>query len=378
MENETPFRIENYYPTDAQIRETYESLKKSVRSQRAFPVSYRKEQLRQLFKIVLNERDAICEALQKDLHKGYSEGIIMELSVIENELRLFASRLDEWTKPEYVSKSLIFALDDVHIVRDPYGMVLIIGAWNYPIQLTLLPLAGAIAAGNCVLLKPSELAPHCAKVVTDLVTKYLDPACYMVLNGGAEETQKMLEYHWDHIFYTGNNKVAKLVLKAASNHLTPVTLELGGKNPAYVHSDIDATVTAQRLTWAKFVNAGQTCVAPDFILCHRSVADALTEQLIKAVKKFYTDDPKSFGQYGRIINKHHLNRVTKMLDNTKGEVALGGERDPEERYIAPTIVKNVKMDDSLLTDEIFGPVLPIVQVDSYNEALNIINDAGKC
>ena len=378
METDKPFKIEEYYPTDAQIKETYDSLKKSVRSQRAFPVSYRKEQLQQLSKIIQNEKDVICEALRKDLHKGYSEGIIMELSIIENELRLFASRLDEWTKPEYVSKSLLFALDDVHIVRDPYGMVLIIGAWNYPIQLTLLPLAGAIAGGNCVLLKPSELAPHCAKVVTDLVTKYLDPACYVVLNGGARETQKMLEYHWDHIFYTGSNKVAKFVLKAASDHLTPVTLELGGKNPTYVHSDVDVTVTAQRIAWAKFVNVGQTCLAPDYVLCHRSVAESLTEALITAVKKFYTDDPKSFAEYGRIINKHHLNRVTQLLDDSKGEVVLGGERDPEERYLAPTIVKNVKMDDSLLTDEIFGPVLPIIQVDSYNEALNIINDAGMC
>ena len=347
-----------------------------MKAQRAFPIAYRKEQLRQLGKIINNEKDALCEALAKDLHKAYSESIMTELLPINDELLLFEARLDEWSKPEYVSKSLLFAMDDVHIVRDPYGMVLVIGTWNFPIQLSLLPLAGAIAGGNCVVLKPSEVAPHCAKVLADLVTKYLDPECFVVLNGAAKETQKMLEYQWDHIFYTGSGRVGKLILKAASEHLTPCTLELGGKNPTYVHSDVDVTVTARRITWAKFVNAGQTCLAPDFVLCHRDKVDSFIEALITAVKKFYTDTPKTFAEYGRIVSKNHLNRITHMLDNTKGEVVLGGERDEDARYLAPTIVKNVKLDDSLFDGEIFGPVLPIVQVESHEEALKIINKSG--
>ena len=376
MTTET-FNIEDLYPTDEQIQENYGRLKRNVKSQRAFPIAYRKEQLRQLGKIINNEKDALCEALSKDLHKGYSESLLMEFLTISNELLLFEARLDEWSKPEYVSKSLLYAMDDVHIVRDPYGMVLVVGAWNYPIHLILLPLAGAIAGGNCVLLKPSELAPHCAKVVTDLVTKYLDPECIVVLNGAAKETQKMLEYQWDHIFYTGNNRVAKIVLKAASEHLTPCTLELGGKNPTYVHSDVDVTVTAQRITWAKFVNVGQTCLAPDFVLCHRDKVDSFTEACVTAVKKFYTDTPKTFAEYGRIVSKNHLNRITRMLDNTKGEVVLGGERDEDARYLAPTIVKDVKLDDSLLDGEIFGPVLPIIQVESHEDALEVMNKSGR-
>ena len=376
MTTET-LNLEDLYATDEQIQENYDRLKRNVKAQRAFPIAYRKEQLRQMWKIIENEKDVLCEALNKDLHKGYSESLLMELVVIKNELLLFEARLDEWCKPEYVSKSLLYAMDDVHIVRDPYGMVLVIGAWNYPIQLALLPLIGAIAGGNCAILKPSELAPHCAKVLTDLLTKYLDPECFVVLNGGAKETQKMLEYQWDHIFYTGNNRVAKLVLKAASEHLTPVTLELGGKNPTYVHSDVDVTVTAQRIAWAKYVNVGQTCLAPDFVLCHQDKVEAFTEALITTVKKFYTDTPKTFAEYGRIVSKNHLNRVTTMLDNTKGKVVLGGERDEDERYLAPTIVKDVKLDDSLFEGEIFGPVLPIVQVASHEEALKIMNESGR-
>ncbi|KAI6652544.1 hypothetical protein LOD99_4329 [Oopsacas minuta] len=369
------FNIEDYYSTDQQIQENYERLRKSVKSQRAHPLSYRKEQLGQLSKIMENEKEVICEALKMDLNKGYSESVLFEICAIENELRLFASRLEEWNKPEYVSKSFLYAMDDVHIKRDPYGMVLIIGAWNYPIQLVLLPLAGAIAGGNCAILKPSEIAPHCAKVVTDLVTKYMDPECYAVLNGAAKETQKMLEYRWEHIFYTGSNRIAKIISKAACDHLTPVTLELGGKNPTYVHSDVDLDVTAKRIAWGKFMNVGQTCLAPDYVLCHSSVVEPFTEAMIRTVKKFYTDNPQTFSDYGRIINKMQLNRITKMLDNTKGEIVLGGERDIDERYLAPTIVKNVKTDDSLFDGEIFGPVLPILQVDSYEHALDVINEA---
>ena len=369
--------IEDYFSTEDQIQEAYGRLKKSVRSKRAHPISYRKEQLKQMNKIIQNEKEVIAEALKKDLNKGYSEGILMELASIDNEIRLTLARLDEWVKPEYASKSMLYAMDNVHIVHDPYGLVLILGAWNYPVQLVLMPLVGAIAGGNCAVIKPSEVSSHSAIVVTDLITKYLDPECYAVLNGSAKEAQKLLSYRWDHIFYTGNNKIAKYVMKAAAENLTPVTLELGGKNPAYVHSDVDYKVTGQRIAWAKFMNVGQTCIAPDYVLCHESAVDGLCDALITAAKKFYTDKPQEFGEYGRIVSKNHFQRVTTMLDNTRGEVILGGERDEDDRYLAPTIVKNVKLDDSLMEDEIFGPVIPVISVESYQKAVDIINDIGE-
>ncbi|XP_078680191.1 aldehyde dehydrogenase family 3 member A2-like isoform X1 [Branchiostoma floridae x Branchiostoma belcheri] len=340
-------------------------------------VEYRREQLRALLRCIDENMDRWIGVLKKDLHKPKLECLGMEVNYSRNELIVHLNNLDEWTKPEYVKKDLPQISDECYIQREPLGVVLIIGAWNYPVMLILCPLIAAISAGNCALLKPSELSEATAALVEELLPKYLDKDCFAVVNGGVKETTELLEQKFDHILYTGNSNVGKIVMAAAAKHLTPVTLELGGKSPCYVDKDCDIDVAARRIAWGRFVNCGQTCVAPDYVLCPSQNQDRLLKGLQSALEEYFGKNPKDSEDYCRIVNQRHFQRVKGMIEKTKGSVAIGGDSDEKDLYISPTVVKNVQPTDALMENEIFGPVLPIVTAESADEAVSFINSRDK-
>ncbi|KAJ8929821.1 hypothetical protein NQ314_017419 [Rhamnusium bicolor] len=269
---------------------------------------------------------------------------------------------------------MLFRLQ-VFIYPEPYGVVLIIGPWNYPFMILISPLIGAIAAGNCVILKPSEIAPNTAQLVEKLVPKYLDTNCYHVINGGVPETTQLLEQRFDYIFYTGNSNVGKIVHKAASNYLTPVTLELGGKSPVYLDETADIDLAAARILWGKCINAGQSCIAPDYVLCSKEIERKFIEASKKKIREWFGENVKESSDFGRIINENHFQRIVKLLEGT--QIAVGGNYDAKELFIEPTIIQGVKPTDPIMQEEIFGPLLPIVNFENAYDALNFINDREK-
>ncbi len=250
-----------------------------------------------------------------------------------------------------------------------------IGPWNYPIQLLLSPLVGAIAAGNAAVLKPSELAPASAAALAELVPRYLDTACIRVIEGGVPETEELLAERFDYIFFTGSTRVGRIVMEAAAKHLTPVTLELGGKSPCIVARDADMDVAARRIAWGKLVNAGQTCVAPDYVLVDAAAADSLVHRLEAAIRDFYGDDPRQSPDFARIVSPAHHARLCSFFED--GDVVVGGAADPDDRYVAPTILRNVRPDAKVMQEEIFGPILPVLTVESVDEAIEFVNAREK-
>jgi aldehyde dehydrogenase (NAD+) len=251
----------------------------------------------------------------------------------------------------------------------------VIAPWNYPVQLLLCPMVAAIAAGNCVVGKPSEVSMHTSATLARLVPEYLDPDCVAIVEGGVDETQALLAEQFDHIFYTGNGQVGRVVMEAAAKHLTPVTLELGGKSPVIVAADADLDVAAHRVAWGKFLNAGQTCIAPDYALVAREVEQPFVERIAQVVKEFYGPDPKASPDYARIVNDRHFRRLEALMDD--GTAVLGGEVDAEQRYIAPTVLREVAPDAPVMAEEIFGPLLPVLAVDDVDEAIQFVNDRDR-
>ncbi|XP_054296185.1 aldehyde dehydrogenase family 3 member B2 isoform X3 [Pongo pygmaeus] len=278
-------------------------------------------------------------------------------------------------KDEPGSTNLFTKLDSVFIRKEPFGLVLIIVPWNYPVNLTLVPLVGALAAGNCVVLKPSEISQGTEKVLAEVLPQYLDQSCFAVVLGGPQETGQLLEHKFDYIFFTGSPRVGKIVMTAAAKHLTPVTLELGGKNPCYVDDNCDPQTVANRVAWFRYFNAGQTCVAPDYILCSPEMQERLLLALQSTITRFYGDDPQSSPNLGRIINQKQFQRLRALLGC--GRVAIGGQSDESDRYIAPTVLVDVQETEPVMQEEIFGPILPIVNVRSMDEAIEFINRREK-
>lgn len=336
---------------------------------------WRLSQLDALEHLLMEREGDILEALHKDLGKPETEALLSEVRMIVGEVRLTRKKLRSWMKPERVRTPLIALPGRSYIYREPLGLVLIIAPWNYPFQTAVLPLVGALGAGNCVVLKPSEVAPHTSAAIAKWIPKYLDTKAVQVVEGGVPETTELLRQKWDHIFYTGNGTVGRIVMEAASKHLTPVTLELGGKSPTIVDETADLDGAAKRIVYGKFFNAGQTCVAPDYVLVDERVHDALLNRMVSAVREFYGDDPKQSPDFARIINDRHHARLARLLDGA--DVATGGEADASERYIAPTILKNVKEDDEVMKEEIFGPILPVISVPSVHAAVAFINRQPK-
>ncbi|KAK7861812.1 hypothetical protein R5R35_000578 [Gryllus longicercus] len=338
-------------------------------------VEFRKKQLRQLHKLYEENEDALVAALATDLRKSRHEALVAEICYAKNDVANTLMHLKEWVAPEKPPKGIMFLLDDVSIYKEPYGVALVMGAWNYPITVALIPFAGAIAAGNCVVLKPSEVSAATAKVLADLIPKYLDKECYHVVLGGVPETTELLKERFDYIFYTGSTAVGKIVRAAANEYLTPVTLELGGKSPVFIDDTVDMEIATRRILWGKCMNAGQTCVAPDYILCTKEVQDKFVENAKKVLRKWYGDNWKNSPDLCRIVNDRHFQRVIKLIKS--GKVAVGGDSDASEKYISPTILIDVKGTDPVMAEEIFGPILPIINIRSASEAASFITSREK-
>ncbi|XP_041919772.1 aldehyde dehydrogenase family 3 member A2-like [Alosa sapidissima] len=356
-------------------QQAVEQARQAFQTGRSKDLSYRITQLKNLHRLISERQKDIVEALKNDLYKSENGTQLYEMIGLEGEINLAVDRLAEWAAPRPVEKNLLTISDEVFIQPEPLGVVLIIGAWNYPWAVTLQPLIGAIAAGNAAVVKPSEVSSHTAKVMEELLSLYLDKEMYPVVLGGVPETQELLEQRFDHVFYTGNSTVGKLVMEAAARHLTPVTLELGGKSPCYIDKDCDLSIACRRITWGKYVNCGQTCIAPDYILCEPGIQDRVIQEITKCIKEFYTDDPKTCTDYGRIINQRHFKRLMALMEGSS--VAVGGDTDESQCYIAPTVLKGVTADSKVMQEEIFGPLLPIITVDGMEEAISFINQREK-
>nr|XP_057943501.1 aldehyde dehydrogenase family 3 member A2b [Doryrhamphus excisus] len=349
--------------------------RKAFQTGRSKCLEHRIRQLKNLQCFFTQRHREISEGIKKDLNKSDVVVQLYEILGLEEEISLAIRKLKEWAAPRPVEKNLLTLSDTVYIKPEPLGVVLIIGAWNYPWAVTLQPLIGAIAAGNAAVIKPSEVSAHTAKVMEDLLPLYIDKELYPVVTGGVPETQELLRQRFDHIFYTGNSAVGKLIMAAAAKHLTPVTLELGGKSPCYIDKTCDISIACRRVAWGKYTNCGQTCIAPDYILCDPAIQDSVIEELKRAIKEFYTDDPKTCSDYGRIINQRHFKRIMAFMQDST--VAVGGDNDEDKCYIAPTVLRDVKPDSKVMQEEIFGPVLPILPVSGLEDAIQFINNKEK-
>lgn len=339
------------------------------------PLEWRRAQLRALVRMMTESSERIHQAVFSDLGKNPVDAHLTEVSAVVDEAKLALKHLNRWTRDRRARSPLSLGTSRAWVQRQPLGTVLIIGPWNYPLHLLLVPLVGAIAAGNSVVLKPSEVAPACSRLVAELIPRYLDADAIRVLEGGVAETTTLLNQPWDHIFYTGNGTVGSIVMAAAAKHLTPVTLELGGKSPVWVDGSASLVDAARSLAWGKFTNCGQTCVAPDYVLTTADVATALADEVRTAIDEFYGPDPRSSRDYGRIVNARHAERLAGLLD--AGTTVAGGVYDVEDRYIAPTVLLDVKPEDQVMQEEIFGPILPIVIVRDHAEAIRFINARPK-
>lgn len=354
---------------------TVEELRSAFDAGITKPLAWRLTQLRALRRM-LTERSAEFEdALLADLGKNPTESQIAELGFVVGEIDHALKHLRRWLRPKRVSVPGALLPARASTLLEPVGVVLVIAPWNYPVQLLLAPLVGALGAGNAVVLKPSELAPATSAAMARLIPQYLDRRAVAVVEGGVEETTDLLAQRFDHIFYTGNGRVGRIVAAAAVEHLTPVTLELGGKSPVYVDGTVDIAAAARRIAWGKFMNAGQTCVAPDYVLADRAVVPRLTDALRDAVRELYGDDPAQSPDYGRIVDDRQFSRLTGMLG--AGITAIGGDHDAATRYLAPTVLVDVPGDAPAMAQEIFGPILPILPVDGLDDAIRFIRAGDK-
>lgn len=336
------------------------------------PLSWRRAQLHGMRRMLHECHAELEAALAADLGKPAQEAYVHELAIPDQEIRYTLRRLDRWTRPRAVPVPGYLWPARARVVREPLGVVLVLGPWNFPLQLTLIPLVGALAAGNAVLLKPSELAPATSAALARLLPRHLDPRAVAVVEGDGETGAALLEQRFDHVFYTGGERVGRLVYAAAAKHLTPVTLELGGKSPAWVDETVDVDAAARALVWGRFLNAGQACVAPDHVLAPAAVVDRLVPALDRAVTELYGPDPATSPDYGRIVDGAHLARLRALLEATLAAGATlvrGGEHDEARRYLAPTILRDVRPDHPVMDEEIFGPILPVLTVRGFDEAV---------
>jgi len=336
-------------------------------------VAFRKEQLTKLKQAILNNEKAILSALKSDLNKPELEGYY-ELAVIQ-DINYALKKINSWVKPTKVKTTLENFPASARIYPEPLGVVLIIGPWNYPFSLMISPLIGAIAAGNCSLLKPSEIAPATSQIVAKIINETFDSNYITVIEGGVEVSQQLLAEKFDHIFFTGGTKIGRIVMEAAAKNLTPVTLELGGKSPCIVESDVKIKEAAKRITWGKFLNAGQTCIAPDYLLVNKQVKSELVAAIKECIQESYGAAPETSPDYARIVSDKQFQRLTGLLED--GTIITGGKTIASERFIAPTLMENVSLDSPIMQEEIFGPILPILEYESLEKAIALINNRPK-
>lgn len=356
------------------IPSTVNLCKTTFRSQKTKPIEYRLTQLRKLYWGLVDNTDAIIEACKKDLGKPIFETVLSELDWCKNDIVFTTKNLAKWMKDESApDMALTNKLFSPRIKKDPLGTILVIGAYNFPVQLSLGPFIGAIAAGCAGILKPSEVSPATAMVLKKIVEESLDPNAYAVVNGAIPETNALLDQKWDKIFYTGSGNVGTIIAKKAAETLTPVCLELGGRNPAFITKNADPRLAARRMLWGKLLNAGQVCVSQNYIMVEKEILPAFIEELKKALKEFYPQGQKNSEDYARIVNSRHFHRIKKMVDDSKGKILIGGEMDEADNFIEITVVMVQDQNDSMIADESFGPLIPLLAVDNIEDAIQTAN-----
>ena len=340
-------------------------------------LDFRIEKLRILKKSIVKNEKQILKALWIDLHKSEFEAYATEIGIILDEINFAIKHLKSWSKTKKVRSTITNFLSSSYIYSEPYGISLIISPWNYPFQLLMAPLIGSIAAGNCAMLKPSENSPSTTEVIIKIIKESFCEEFISVVEpyGGKETTESLLKEEFNYIFFTGSVPVGKIVMEAASKYLTPVTLELGGKSPCIVDKDADIKLAAKRIAWGKFLNAGQTCVAPDYVLVHQSVKDKLLIEITGYIKEFFGENPINSNDFPRIINERQFDRLVGLLD--KGNIVTGGGHNKIEKYIAPTIIDDVNWKDPIMLDEIFGPILPILEFGDLEQVIEMVNSRPK-
>ena len=362
---------------DPSFAEIVAGVRATFESGRSRPIEWRETQLDALLLMLKQHQAEFVGAIREDLGRPVAEAFGADIGHATLAIKHLRKHTRSWAKPTKVFPGMMSLPGKAEIVPEPLGVALVIAPWNYPIQLLLEPMAAALAAGNCVVAKPSELAPASASVLSRLIPQYLDDDAVVVVEGGVPETTALLKERFDHIFFTGSTNVGKVVMRAAAEHLTPVTLELGGKSPTIVLDDADLEVAARRIAWAKFMNAGQTCIAPDYVLVHNSIKDAFSDALSESIAAFYGSDPSSTPDFGRIVSDSHLGRLKGLLSSSGGAVMVGGAVDADKRYVAPTVVVDPDIDAPIMQEEIFGPILPIVGIDSAADAITFVNAREK-
>lgn len=340
-------------------------------------IDFRINELKKLKKIIQKNEEEILQALKKDLGKSNFEAYATEVGIIYDEINLHIKNIRKWAKREKRSSPIVHYPSKSYVYKEPYGVTLIIGPFNYPFQLVLAPLIGAISAGNTAIIKPSENTINTAKLLEKIINNNFDKGYISVVDplGGKEVVSYLLDLPFDYIFFTGSVRVGKIVMEKAAKNLTPVTLELGGKSPCIVDSDADINLSAKRIVWGKFLNAGQTCVAPDYLFIHKNIKDKFLKALVKEIKNQFGENIKKSPDYPRIVNTISLDRFSNYLKD--GEIYFGGEIDKETLYMEPTILTNVKLESLVMTDEIFGPILPVIEFNDLNEIISIINKREK-
>ncbi|KIQ93762.1 Coniferyl aldehyde dehydrogenase [Anoxybacillus thermarum] len=353
------------------MNELLQKQKRYFRTGETLSLKFRLKQLIRLKETVKKYEQMITDTLKAELNKSPFEAYTTEIGIVYEEIRFVTKRLSDWMKPQRVSTPLTHVGSKSYVYPEPYGVSLIIAPWNYPFQLAISPLIGAIAAGNCAVVKPSEYTPAMSTLLKTIVAEAFPEEYVTVVEGGVDVSQELLSLRFDHIFFTGSVPVGKIVMATAAKHLTPVTLELGGKSPAIVDQSAHLELAAKRIIWGKFLNAGQTCIAPDYVLVHEAVKQPLLEKMKRYVDELY-GNPDA---YGRIVSERHAERLVRFLAN--GTVVHGGAYDIEQRWIEPTLLDDITWDDAVMQEEIFGPILPILTFETIDEAIQMINDYEK-
>ncbi len=360
-----------------------QSVSDTVKAHRAFynsgktrDLGFRIKSLKNFQNTFLRYEAKIIDALHEDLNKSEFEAFGTEIGMVSKEIKMHLKNIRKWARPARVTTDMLNFYSKSSILHEPYGVVLVMSPWNYPLQLALTPLVGAISAGNCVVLKPAHYSEHTSEVIKELISQSFDPGHVSVFLGDRRMNQAVLEERYDYIFFTGSAFLGKIVMEKASRYLTPLTLELGGKSPCIVESDANLTVAAQRLAFGKYLNAGQTCIAPDHLFVHRDAKKELLAKLRKCIIDFYGDDPEQSPDFGRIINTEQFNKLDKLI-HSAGTIVHGGKLNSKTRYIAPTIIDNIRIDDPIMQEEIFGPILPVLEYTRLEDVIEAINSREK-
>jgi len=358
------------------IKKAMEAHRAFFRSGRTLDVDFRLEALAKLRDALVGYEDRINRAFWEDLHKSEFEVFGTEIGMILREIKHHSAKVKKWAKPNRVSTDLLNFYSTSRIRSEPYGVVLIMSPWNYPLQLALLPLVGAISAGNCVMVKPAHYSSNVSGIIREIITKTFPSEYISVFTGDRTVNQAVLEERFDLIFFTGSPYLGRIVMEKAARHLTPVVLELGGKSPCIVEADAKLDAAAQRITFGKFLNAGQTCIAPDHLFAHEEIKDRLLSKIRETIIRFYGDDPEQSPDYGRIINSRQFERLESLM-KSGGRIVHGGEVNASSRYIAPTMIDDITYDDPIMQEEIFGPLLPVMVYSDLDDVIDAINDHEK-